>query len=170
MRYSRFLRWSVEGLILLVVFALSVSIAAFACGVTGRVYTTSINENCPESSIILKFENNSITFSDFHIETIDTAGVGMCGQPTFSSEVTKCYPEFHTPTESACNLTTHPDCVRWSQLVYHKLVSCGYFSCGACELGTVLSFYIEYTCPPSPPPCGQPGDSCVPGSWLQRFL
>lgn len=153
MRYPRLLRHSVEGLLLAAVFALTATIAALACGVTGRTYTQDISE-CPEgSNVIYKMQDNSITFSDFHIETIQVFGLGRCGSPTFSTQVTKCYPDFYTPVETTCNLTNHPNCARWYQVIVDKIASCGFFSCECEDSSLINTFYIEYTCP-SASKCG----------------
>ena len=153
-------------LLLMAVFAGSSAISASACSVVFRQVSGGVSE-CVSNDIIYKYENNQILFSDTKVGTKQTFGTGFCGSPTFGG-LTKCYPDFHEPTEIPCFSNPSANCTQWHQFVQNKIVSCGVFSC-SCPDGIPDEFNLEHTCP-TPGTCqgeadylNYPSSGCITG-------
>jgi hypothetical protein len=154
-----------EVFLLVVIFVISATISSIACHVTNRQIIQGDYRECVTllgvPNMIYKFERNKVTFSDGDFDTLDVAGVGRCGSPTFGAQV-KCWPYFQPePTQIAC-VPAESNCVRWSQLVISKGISCGVFSC-SCTDGLPQQFVLDEVC------WNEPGGSCSGGNKPSGF-
>lgn len=96
---SRLLTLTLELIVLVICFLVSVGVSSYACSVTNRtIIDSSLSDCSPTTPSIFKSETNRITFSDGDFDNILTYGFGLCGSPSISGSFTKCYPEFKAPT------------------------------------------------------------------------
>jgi hypothetical protein len=88
---SRLFALTLEIVLLVVCFLISVAVSSYACSVTDRSIIKTTLTDCSQSPYypsIYKAELNRITFSDGDFDNVQTYGFGHCGSPSMSGSWT----------------------------------------------------------------------------------